>query len=144
MKLFSIFLIAIICYGLYNGDKSNDVVYWYLGFIVLTIILYPLLKNNGKYVFKTLNDETIHFSLLFTKGLTLNSDTIKEVYIFTLLGSLYEYKIISNTDEIIIKKELIKKEDIKRFAVSNDITLIEAEIYHGGEQTILHQSSNII
>lgn len=129
---------------MYNSDTPNGVVYWYVGFIVLTLILYPLLKNNGKYFFKALNDKTIHFSLLFTKGLTLDSDSIRKVYIFTLLGTLYEYKVISDADEIIIKKELIKKEDIKRFAVSNDITLIEAEIYHGGEQTILHQSSKTI
>jgi hypothetical protein len=68
MKLFSIFLIAIICYGLYNGDTPNGVVYWYVGFIVLTLILYPLLKNNGKYIFRKMDNKTIHFSLLFSKG----------------------------------------------------------------------------
>lgn len=141
MKLFSVFLIAVSCYVLYNGQQFNFVVgYWYLGFIILTIILYPLIRKNGEYVFKSLNDKTIDFSLLFTKGLTLDSNNIKKIYIMNLLGFLYEYKIVSEDDEIIIKKELIKIEDIKRFAVNNDITLIEEEIYHGGEQIILHET----
>ena len=48
MKLFSVFLIAIICFGLYKGDEPNDVIYWYIGFISLTIILYPILKKDAK------------------------------------------------------------------------------------------------
>jgi hypothetical protein len=84
------------------------------------------------------------FHYCFLKGAVLDSQNIKMIYIFYNLGFLYEYKIVANSDEIIIKKELIKVQDIKEFAIKNDITLIEEEIYHGGGQTILHQSNKTI
>ena len=96
----------------------------------------------GKYHFKQFTEDTIIFKTGFTgRKLRVNSKFIDGIYVHRIHGKLHQYKIMTRIKQFSIPKENLELDNIKAFAIKNDITLIEEEIYHGGKQIILHQSS---
>ncbi len=99
----------------------------------------------GKYNFKELTEDTIIFTTGFTgRKLRVGSKFIEEIYVHRIQGKLHQYIIVTIIKQFSIPNESLELGGIKAFAIKNDITLIEEEIYHGGEQVVLNQSSKTV
>ncbi len=107
--------------------------------IIGLIVIAGIVARYNHSQFIGISDDEIEFSWKF-RVVGFNRDSIDEIFISKIEGKLLGFYIISNNRQFNIKSKEISEQEMKNFAIRNNITIKCEEGYHGGGVFLIYKS----